>query len=454
MQAISLASSTLSPSASYLWWQKGVIYEIYLPSFQDSNGDGLGDLGGVIERLDYLATSLGVDALWITPFYPSPLADGGYDIINYCEIDPRFGDLVIFDRLVKEAHARKVRIIIDFVPNHTSEQHPWFERSRRSRSRHNPYRDWYIWADARPDGSPPNNWLSVFGGSAWTWEERTKQYYLHSFLPQQPDLNWRNPAVKAAMFEVLRFWLERGVDGFRIDAAHFVMKDPLLRDNPPNLAGTPAFWRSFGPYDSQLHLFDQGHPDTHLLYHELRQLLDSYSQVEPGPRVSIGELHRPDLGAWAAYYGRDLDELHLPFNFRLLTVPWTARAICQVVEELEAGLPSRAWPNYVLGNHDEPRLASRLGPAQSNIAMLLLLTLRGTPTLYYGDELGMPNMPILPEQARDHWETRQPGMKLGRDPERTPMLWNSTENAGFCRPGVQPWLPVTPPRDRIVWQLN
>jgi alpha-glucosidase len=435
------SSLTLRSSSSYLWWQEGVIYQIYLPSFQDGNGDGLGDLAGIIKRLDYLAFTLGVTALWITPFYPSPMADGGYDVADYCEVDPRFGSLATFDRLIAEAHTRNLRVIIDFVPNHTSEQHPWFKESRRSR--HNPYRDWYVWADARPDGSPPNNWLSVFGGSAWNWEAATEQYYLHSFLPQQPDLNWRNPAVKAAMLEVLRFWLARGVDGFRIDVAHFIMKDPFLRDNPPNLSGLPAFWRPFGSYDSQLHLFDQGHPDIHLLYREIRELVDSYSRGGPGPRLIIGELHRPDLGAWAAYYGRDLDELHLPFNFRLMAVPWTAQAIRRIVEEVEAGIPSGAWPNYVLGNHDEPRVASRLGPRQDRLAMVLLLTLRGTPTLYYGDELGMPNMSVPPEKARDHWESRLPGMSLGRDQERTPMLWDTSENAGFCPPEIQSWLPIS-----------
>lgn len=428
---------TLSPIEP-VWWQQGVIYQIYLRSFQDSNGDGIGDLAGVIERLDYLAHVLGVDALWLTPFYPSPMADGGYDVADYRDIDPRFGDLATFDRLMSEAHARGLHVIIDYVPNHTSDQHSWFVQSRSSRD--NPRHDWYIWADPRPDGSPPNNWLSVFGGSAWSWDTTRQQYYLHSFHPQQPDLNWRHPAVKAAMFDVLRFWLERGVDGFRIDVAHFLMKDPYLRDNPPNPSMSPAFWRSFGAYDSQLHLYDHAHHDVHHVHRELRQLLESYSQQQP--RVSIGELYRPDMGAWATYYGRDLDELHLPFNFRLLATPWNALAIRQAVDELEAVVPTGAWPNYVLGNHDEPRVASRLGHAQARVAMLLLLALRGTPTLYYGDELGMQNVPIPAEYQDDLWERNLPGLNLGRDQERTPMLWNSSTHAGFCPPEVKPWLPI------------
>ncbi len=342
------------------------------------------------------------------------------------------------DRLLKEAHARGLHIILDYVPNHTSDQHPWFLESRRSR--HNPRKDWYIWADSKSDGSPPNNWLSVFGGPAWSWDPIRKQYYLHSFLPQQPDLNWRHPEVRAAMLEILRFWLERGVDGFRIDVAHFLMKDPYLRDNPPNPSRTLAFWRSFGSYDNQLHLFDQGHPDVHYVHRELRQLLDSYSRERP--RVCIGEIYRPTAGEWATYYGRDLDELHLPFNFLLLTIPWTAQDVRRIVDEVEAALPTGAWPNYVLGNHDEPRVVSRLGPRQARVAMLLLLTLRGTPTLYYGDELGMQNVPIAAEHIDDRWERNMPGLNLGRDQERAPMMWEASVHADFCPSDTEPWLPM------------
>jgi alpha-glucosidase len=419
------------------WWQRGVIYQIYPRSFQDSNGDGIGDLQGIRARLDYLSW-LGVDAIWLSPFYPSPMVDFGYDITNHTGVDPLFGDLETFDELLEQAHRRHLQVIIDFVPNHTSEAHPWFRESRRSRT--NPKRDWYVWADPRPDGSPLTNWLSMMGGSVWQWDDSTGQYYLHSFFKQQPDLNWRNPAVKAAMFDIGRFWLERGVDGFRVDAAHFIMKDPHLRDNPPNLAGGQVLHKPLGDYDSQLHLYDKGHADVHSMLRELRRLLDSYSTERP--RVAIGEIHIFDPQVWASYYGADLDELHLPFNFGLLGIAWQAHTIRQSVDALEAMLPAGAWPNYVLGNHDESRLASRIGLARARVALLLLLTLRGTPTLYYGDEIGMNDVPIPAEQARDPFRMIAPGVRRNRDPERTPMQWDSSPNAGFCLPTVEPWLPI------------
>lgn len=419
------------------WWQHGIIYQIYPRSFKDSNGDGIGDLQGIISQLDYL-TWLGVDALWLSPFYPSPMADFGYDITDYCNVDPIFGDLETCDTLIEQAHQRDLKVIIDFVPNHTSDEHPWFLTSRSSR--HNSKRDWYIWADPTPDGSPPNNWLSVMGGSAWEWDGSTAQYYLHTFLKQQPDLNWRNPAVKAAMFDVIRFWLDRRIDGFRVDAAHYILKDPDLRDNPPNLSAQRVLHKPMGDYDSQLHLYDNGHTDVHTVYRELRHMLDLYSTTRP--RFLIGEVHIFDRQVWASYYGVDLDELHMPFNFDLLNAAWNAQAIRQSVEALEAHLPPGAWPNHVLGNHDEPRIINRAGPALARLVMLLLLTLRGAPTLYYGDEIGMHNGDIPPEQVRDPMEKSMPGLGLGRDPERTPMQWDSSPNAGFCSPGTQPWLPI------------
>ncbi|MDY6875789.1 MAG: alpha-amylase family glycosyl hydrolase [Chloroflexota bacterium] len=427
-------------SQDLLWWQRGVVYQIYPRSFKDTTSNGTGDLQGVIDRLDHLndgtPDSLGIDAIWLSPFYPSPMADFGYDVADYCDVDPLFGDLATFDRLVADAHRRGVKIIIDYVPNHSSDQHPWFIQSRSSRD--NPKRDWYTWRDPKPDGSPPNNWLSVFGGLAWEWDETSGQYYLHSFLKEQPDLNWRNPDVKAAMFDVLRFWLERGVDGFRIDVAHYIMKDPHLRDNLPNPSQRPAIHRPLGDYDSQLHLHDKGHPDVHEVYRQFRQLLDAYSAESP--RVSVGEIHIFDWPKWASYYGEQLDELHMPFNFALLNVEWRAQAICQVVDALEAALPPSAWPNYVLGNHDEPRLASRYGRDQARVAGLLLLTLRGTPTLYYGDELGLGNGIIPPDKIQD-----PQGINLGaehtRDVCRTPMQWDGSPNAGFS--DVEPWLPVS-----------
>lgn len=426
-----------NPTSS-LWWQTGVVYQIYPRSFQDANGDGIGDLAGILQRLDYLSDTLGVDAIWLSPFYPSPMADFGYDVSDYKNIDPIFGSLEDFDRLVAEAHRRNLHVIIDFVPNHTSDQHPWFLESRSSR--HNPRRDWYFWRDPKPDGSPPNNWLSLFGGKAWEYDEKTQQYYLHLFLKEQPDLNWRNPEVKAAMLDVLRFWLERGVDGFRLDVAHFIMKDPELRDNPPNPDITKADL-IIGEYSTQLHIHDIAHPDVHKVFREIRQLLDAYSQDQP--RFSVGEIHLFDWKEWAKYYGEHLDELHMPFNFAFIhKTPWQPKAIRAEVEAIEAALPPGAWPNYVMGNHDEQRLASRYGKEQVRVAAMLLLTLRGTPTLYQGDELGMESVEIPPEKQKDPFGLRVPG--FGRDPCRTPMQWTPAENAGFSPPGVETWLPLSP----------
>jgi glycosidase len=425
-------------NASYLWWQTGVIYQIYPRSFRDTTGNGVGDLPGILEKLDYLSDTLGVDAFWLSPFYPSPMADFGYDVADYRDVDPLFGNLETFDELVAQAHHRGLKVIIDLVPNHTSDQHPWFLASRSARD--NPKRDWYIWVDPQPDGGSPNNWLSVFGGSAWEWDKATGQYYLHSFLKEQPDLNWRNPAVKAAMFDVVRFWLERDVDGFRIDVAHYILKDPLLRDNPPNPDPGQSQHKPLGEYDSQRHVYDKNHPGIHGIYREFRQILDHYSQERP--RVSIGEIHLFDWQKWCRYYGQQLDELHMPFNFAMLGVPWEAQAVRNVVDSLETALPPGAWPNYVLGNHDETRLATRYGHAEARVAAMLLLTLRGTPTLYYGDEIGMTEVPIPPGQKKDPWGRNVPG--LGRDGCRTPMQWTSGPNAGFSASDTpQLWLPLS-----------
>ena len=421
----------------YLWWQTGVIYQIYPRSFKDTSGNGVGDLAGIIEKLDYLSGILGVDAIWLSPFYPSPMTDFGYDVSDYMDVDPLFGDLATFDQLVAQAHQSDLKIIIDLVPNHSSDQHPWFQESRSSRD--NPKRDWYFWVDPKADGSPPNNWLSVFGGSAWEWDETTGQYYLHSFLKEQPDLNWRNPEVKAAMFDVVRFWLERGVDGFRIDVAHYIMKDPQLRDNPPNPSPGKSVHVPLSEYDFQLHLHDKGHPDVHEIYRQFRQLLDDYSADRP--RMAVGEIHIFDWKEWATYYGEHLDELHMPFNFALLRSPWTPQSARQVVDSLEAALSPGAWPNYVLGNHDEPRLASRIGRQQARVAAMLLLTLRGTPTLYYGDEIGMMDVPIPARLRQDPYGQRVPGMD--RDPCRTPMQWQDAPYAGCMPPETpDPWLPL------------
>jgi alpha-glucosidase len=409
------------------WWKHGIVYQIYPLSFQDSNGDGKGDLPGIRSRLDYLA-QLGVDAIWISPIYPSPMKDCGYDIGNYCAIAPEFGTLSDFDALVADAHARGLRVILDFVPNHTSDQHPWFVESRATRD--NPKRDWYIWSDPLPGGGPPNNWVSNFGGSAWTQDERTGQYYYHAFLAEQPDLNWRNPAVREAMYDVLRFWLERGVDGFRVDVLWHLMKDAQLRDDPANpdyQPGDPSVRRVL-----PVHSADQ--PEIFDVIAEMRRVVDAYRA-----RVLIGEIYLP-IERLVAYYGIDNGGVHMPFNFQLILAPWRADEITAIIAEYERLMPAGAWPNWVLGNHDQRRIATRVGAAQARIAAMLLLTLRGTPTLYYGDEIGMENVAIPPERVRDTWTEREPGVGVGRDPERTPMQWDASPHAGFT--AGEPWLPL------------
>jgi alpha-glucosidase len=408
---------------NYTWWQRGVIYEVYPRSFQDSNGDGIGDLAGIHQRLDYLV-QLGVDALWLSPIYPSPMADFGYDIADYCNIDPTFGTLSEFDALLAEVHSRGLKLILDFVPNHTSDQHPWFLESRSSRT--NPKRDWYLWR------TEPNNWLSNFGGPAWQYDPATNQFYYHSFLKQQPDLNWRNPAVRAAMFDVLRFWLNRGVDGFRVDVMWLMIKDDQFRDNPPNPAYTP------GAPSSQrlLPFYNANRPEVHDLIAAMRTLVDTYPD-----RVLIGEIYLP-IQQLMTYYGKDLSGANLPFNFQLLQCAWSADAIAQVLFDYHAALPEGAWPNWVLGNHDQPRVASRVGAHQARVAAMLLFTLPGTLTMYYGEEIGMANVPIAPENVHDPAEKNEPGIGAGRDPERSPMQWDATANAGFST--GHPWLPLAP----------
>jgi alpha-glucosidase len=411
------------------WWQRGTIYQVYPRSFLDTDGDGVGDLPGIVERLDYLAW-LGVDALWISPFYPSPMRDFGYDVTDHTAVHPLFGTLADFDRLVYEAHARGLRVILDYIPNHTSDQHPWFLESRSSRD--NPKRGWYVWRDAGPDGGPPNNWISAFGGSVWEWNDATGQYYLHTFLREQPDLNWRNPEVEAAMLDVIRFWMERGVDGLRVDAVQMVIKDEHFRDNPPN----PAYREGVDdPYDRLERVYSGDRPEVHGVIARMRRLVESYGSG----RVLIGEIYNK-VERLMPYYGQDGAGCHFPYNFQLIRLPWDARAIDAAVRRYEALLPPGAWPNWVLGNHDRARIATRVGPAQARVAAMLLLTLRGTPTVYYGDEIGMANVPIPPERVQDPWEKNLPGRGLGRDPERTPMQWDAAPNAGFTT--GEPWLPV------------
>jgi alpha-glucosidase len=393
----------------------------------DSNGDGVGDLPGITSQLEYLQW-LGVDAIWISPIFPSPMADFGYDVSDYTGIHPLFGTLADFDVLLAEAHRRHLKVILDYVPNHSSDQHPWFLESRAAR--HSPKRDWYIWRDPTPDGGPPNNWRSVFGGSAWEWDAGTGQYYYHAYLKEQPDLNWRHTEVQAAMLDVLRFWLDRGVDGFRVDALRQLIKDDQLRDNPPN----PAYHPGLGPYHALLPVYTTDRPEVLEMIAMMRRIVDRHDE-----RLLIGELYLP-IERLVAYYGINGTGVHLPFNFHLILVPWNARQIEALIAAYEAALPPDGWPNWVLGNHDQPRVASRIGAAQARVAAMLLLTLRGTPTLFYGDEIGMHDVAIPPGLVQDPWEKNVPGLGLGRDPERAPMQWHDRLHAGFTI--GTPWLPV------------
>jgi alpha-glucosidase len=412
---------------NHLWWQSGVVYQIYPRSFQDSDGDGIGDLQGIIRRLDHLRW-LGVQAVWISPIFPSPMADFGYDVADYTGIHPLFGSMDDFDRLVEEAHGRGLKVILDFVPNHSSDQHPWFLESRSSRD--NPKRDWYIWKDPAPGGEPPNNWLSVFGGPGWEWDETTQQFYYHAFLTQQPDLNWRNPEVQEAMLDAMRFWYENGVDGFRVDVIWHIIKDDRFRDNPPN----PDWEEGQMPYDSLQPVYSTDQPEVHEIAARMRQVADEF-----GERVIIGEIYLP-IGKMMAYYGQDGEGVHLPFNFQLIELPWDATKIYAAIAEYEGSLPEGGWPNWVLGNHDKSRIASRVGAAQARVAAMLLLTLRGTPTIYYGDEIGMTDVALAPDEVQDP-QGKNLGLSFTRDPQRTPMQWDDSENAGFTT--GEPWLPVS-----------
>ena len=410
------------------WWERGVIYQVYPRSFQDSNGDGVGDLAGIEARLDYVA-QLGADAIWLSPIFPSPMADFGYDVADYCGIEPIFGDLTAFDRLLAAAHARGLKLILDFVPNHSSDRHPWFVESRASRD--NPKRDWYIWRDPAPDGGPPNNWISDFGGSAWQWDAATGQYYLHAFLASQPDLNWRNPDLRAAMMAALRFWLDKGVDGFRIDVLWHIVKALDFPDNPVN----PDWAPGRNERDRVIQLYSTDQPEAHAIAAEFRALADSY-----GDRVLIGEIFLPN-DRHARWFGPpERPEVHLPINFQLIENGWDAAVLRRVIADYEASLPAYGWPNWVMGSHDAPRIAARIGEAQARVAAMLLLTLRGTPTLYQGDEIGIGEVVIPPDRVRDPQEMRQPGIGLGRDRSRTPMPWDSSPFAGFST--APPWLPL------------
>jgi len=425
------------------WWT-GVIYQIYPRSFQDATGGGIGDLPGITSRLDYLKNTLGVDAIWISPFFRSPMADFGYDVSDYTDVDPIFGTLEDSAELITEAHRLDLKVIFDWVPNHSSDQHPWFVESRSSRT--DPMRDWYVWKDPAPGGGPPNNWLSIFGGLAWELDETTGQYYLHTFLKEQPELNWRNPEVEAAMLDSLRFWLDRGVDGFRIDVAHYLAKDPEFRSNPSSTS-TPDAVKDYHEYATQEHLYDKAHPDIHRIHGRIRDVLDEY-----GDRFSVGEIHEFDWVEWAKYFGKNLDQLHMPYNFTMLWTDWNATNFRDRIIAQERALPRGAWPNHVLGNHDEPRLSTRFGTEQVRAAAVLLLTLRGTPTMYYGDELGLIDGVIPPGNEQDPWGRRYP--ELNRDACRTPMQWTLDDGMGFTSAGVEPWLPFADPNTSVASQLD
>jgi alpha-glucosidase len=427
----------LPPATGADWWKRAVFYQVYPRSFADSNGDGIGDLPGLLSRLDYLndgtAGSLGVDAIWLTPVFPSPMKDFGYDVADYVNIDPVFGSIEDINKLVVECHRRGVRVLLDWVPNHTSDQHPWFRESRGSRV--NPKRNWYVWSDPAPGGGPPNNWPGVFGGAAWTFDEPTGQYYLHSFLPEQPDLNWRNPEVVDAMHETLRFWLRLGVDGFRLDAVGRLIKHPELADAS----------LSDGPAGEPLADNHNNYPEVYETLRDIRAVFDEFPNT-----VAIGESFGTPDEIRQFYGGAALDGLHLAFNFGLIQderqrgyIPWDAARIREIVTRSWEAMPEDAVSCWALNNHDRGRFVSRhdsdgRGAERARAAALLLLGLPGVPVLYQGEELGMPNVEVPPGQLQDparfHIE--------GRDPMRTPMQWDTTEGRGFTT--GQPWLPFGP----------
>ncbi len=429
------------PNSQEPWWKSAVVYQIYPRSFADANGDGVGDLPGVIAHLDYLQ-ELGIDAVWLSPFYPSPMKDFGYDVSDYTDVEPVFGTLADFDALVEQAHARGIKVVIDWVPNHSSNQHAWFKAS--SSSRGDPQRDWYVWRDSRVDHQPPNNWRSAFQpvGRAWTLDDTTGQWYLHTFLPEQPDLNWENPELRAAMHDTLRFWLDRGADGFRIDVAHALGKDPELRDgelSPPD-SGVELRHDLAAEERPRSGQFDW--PSVHDRLREVRAVLDEYDD-----RMAVGEVYILDQGRLVTYVNEG-DGLQLAHNFVFLNQPWSAERFRTVVDEFESLASERAWPAWALGNHDHPRIATRFdggtgrGEARALVAVTMVLTLRGTPFVFQGDELGLPNTTIPPDRVVD---------VDGRDGVRTPIPWQPPSQAG---PGAgfttgEPWLPITPEAERL-----
>ncbi len=424
------------------WWRGGSIYQIYPRSFADAGGDGIGDLDGVIEHLDHLEW-LGVDGIWLSPVTVSPDADFGYDVADYCDVDPDYGDLATLDRLIADASARGIRLLLDLVPNHTSDRHRWFLDALSGRQA--AHRDFYVWADPGPDGSPPNNWVSTFGGPAWTLDEASGQYYLHNFLPAQPDLNWWNEEVRRAFDDILRFWWDRGIAGFRIDVCNMVVKDAALRDNPPSTDDDPFMERVFG----QRWTYNANRPEVHEVLRRWRALADTYDP----PRLLVGETNVERLETLAEYYGDGHDELHLGFNFPFIEAPLEADALRRIVERTEELLPDGAWPVWTGSNHDVSRLATRWAegdPDRARVALLVLLTLRGTPVLYQGDEIGLVDGPIGREDLVDPVGLRFWPAYPGRDPERTPLPWEPGPGGGFSPPGVPTWLPMADPAENNV----
>ncbi|MDO9545947.1 MAG: alpha-glucosidase [Pelolinea sp.] len=413
----------------FVWWRDGVIYQIYPRSFKDSTGSGIGDLKGITEKLDYLS-DLGIDAIWLSPINPSPDVDFGYDVSDYCAIDPKFGTMQDFEHLIAEADKLGIRIVMDLVLNHTSDQHPWFKSARRSRD--DSCRDWYIWQDADPSGKPPNNWHAVFGGSGWEWDSETEQYYYHMFYKQQPDLNWRNPQVRNALLEVFRFWLDKGVKGFRLDVFNMYIKDDLFRNNPTKLIGRR-------PFERQIHLYDFDRPELMGVLSDIRQVVDAYADT-----YVVGETFLGTPEKAAGYCGEEY--LHACFDFNFLESKYKPQPLLKAITEWENALGGSIWPNYVCNNHDNPRTATRFGVGEDDerlkVAAALILTLRGTPFLYYGEEIGMRDIRLKRSDILDPIGKRYWPIYKGRDGCRAPMQWNAEKNAGFS--SATPWLPVHP----------
>jgi alpha-glucosidase len=422
-------------SATAPWWQTAVLYQIYPRSFADSDADGTGDLQGIIARLDHLQW-LGIDGIWLSPITVSPDRDWGYDVADYLAVDPDLGTDADLDRLIAEAGRRGIRVLLDLVPSHTSDQHPWFLDAVRSRQ--SPHRDWYLWADPAPGGGPPNNWLASFGGPAWTLDEASGQYYMHNHLDEQPDLNWWNADVRRAFDEIIGTWFDRGVAGFRIDVCNGMVKDAELRDNPPSDDSDPWIDQIFG----QKPVYNCNRPEVHDVIRRWRQLADGH-----GDRLLLGETP-VTLDLLVTFYGSGTDELHLAFNFPFIEAPLEAGAMRSIVEETERLLPPGGWPAWTGSNHDMSRLTTRWAggdEAKARLALVMLLCLRGTPVLYQGDEIALPDVEVPRERIRDPLGVRFAPAYGGRDPMRTPMPWQSGPGSGFTEPGVEPWLPLGHP---------